>query len=101
MRFGLVGVKFYHKLHKFLVRAIMMKSIKSRVQLKTFRKNHDRSLLLSPLGLNYRGLDLYKTLAIHVSIYHFQKYALLPTHFGSGNFAFRLVSELLLLNQNV
>ena len=29
--FWLVGVKFYHKLHKFLARAIMMKSIKSRV----------------------------------------------------------------------
>jgi hypothetical protein len=26
-----VGVKFYHKLHKFLARAIMMKSIKSSV----------------------------------------------------------------------
>ena len=28
---GWLGVKFYHKLHKFLARAIMMKSIKSRV----------------------------------------------------------------------
>jgi len=33
-------------------------------------------------------LNVYKTLAICIGIYHFQKYALLRAHFRFGNFAF-------------
>jgi hypothetical protein len=42
-----------------------------------------------------------KTVAVHVAIYRFSKYAMHTAHFGSGNFAFRRVHGWVLLGQNV